>query len=309
MPKLTTSSRRAGVTLAELLVVMLLFGIIGMALVKTMTRQEQFYSDQKNLLAARRELRLGANFMPMDLRSMSSSGGDIISMAENQIVILAPIGTSIVCARTATNIFIPPANLAKNILTAWYSTPAVGDSAMVYNENLLKGSEDDKWERFQITDMDKSSLCTPSPYMDAVLDAPATKPRYRMTLDHNIPDSVKVGAVVRFVRPVRYRIEQLGAGGRWYLTMAEYANNAWGASQQIAGPYRAFQAGDANPSGLQFRYYDTLGTRLATSANTKNVGRVDVYLRADGGAARMIGRNGALLKDSVLMRIGVRNSK
>jgi type II secretory pathway pseudopilin PulG len=310
MPQLMpTPHRRRGATLAELIVVLVLFGIVGTALVKTMTRQQQYYADQNKLLDARRELRLGANFMPSDLRGVSSSGGDIISIAENQIVLNAPVGTSIVCARTANRVYLPPTNLAKNTLTAWYSQPVVGDTLYVYDENLLKGSEDDTWDKFAVTDIDVSTLCSPSVYMDAVLDPPATKKRYAVTLSGNLADSVKVGAVVRFTRPVRYRLEQLGASGQWYLTLAEYRNGAWGSSEQIAGPYRPFIAGDAQPSGLQFRYYDTLGTRLATTALTKNVGRIDVYLRAERGAAKMTGRGGALLKDSVLMRIGVRNSK
>lgn len=316
MPRLAARcapSSREGLTIVELLVVMVLFGVIGTVIIRTLNSQQQFFKDQANLIDGRRQLRLGASVLPVDLRAMSTVGGDVKSMAEDQIVINAPIGSSIVCARTNSTLIIPPTNLARNILSSWYSLPVAGDTLYVYNENVLDGSEDDVWEKFAITAVDKSlSACPGAPYTDALLDPPATKPRFIVTVDISarvIPDSVKVGAVIRFTRPIRYRLQQQGSAGRSYLTLEEYRAGAWQVAEPVAGPYRPFAAGDAAGSGLQFRYFDTTGTRITNMASTVQVGRVDVYLRSDRGNAAFAGRNHAPLRDSVLMRIAVRNAR
>ena len=77
----------------------------------------------------------------------------------------------------------------------------------------------------------------------------------------------------------------------------------------MAGPYRAFTAGDNGLTGLQFRYYDTLGTRITAMANRTDVARADVYLRTNAGTSAITERNGATLRDSVLMRVAIRNFK
>lgn len=306
-------SSRQGLTIAELLVAMVLFGVIGTTIIKTLNSQRQVSKDQANLIDGRRQLRMGANVLPVDLRAMSTAGGDVKSMAEDKIVINAPIGSSIVCARTTSKLSVPPTNLSRNILTSWYSAPVVGDTLFVYNENILAGSEDDVWEKFAITSVVKSATdCPGAPYMDPVLDPPATKQRYVYTVDVStrlIPDSVKVGAVIRFTRPMRYQLQLQGSAGRSYLTLEEYRSGAWQGAEPIAGPYRPFIAGDASGSGMQFRYFDTTGTRITNMASTANVARVDVYLRSDRGNAAFAGRNHAPLRDSVVMRIAVRNAR
>jgi hypothetical protein len=153
-----------------------------------------------------------------------------------------------------------------------------------------------------------NSDCSGPPFTDPVLDPPSAKGRRRYRLDTDLPPEVTIGAVVRFARPVRYKIYQ-ETSGAWYLGLEEYRSGAWGTPSPVAGPYRAFASGDANPSGLQFRYYDSLGTRVTNMANQKDVARVDVFLRTNAGASAITERNGSLLQDSVLMRVALRNFK
>jgi hypothetical protein len=288
---------------------MVLLGIVGTALTRVLTKQQQYYKDTSKSVAARRELRLGATVLPAELRSISSAGGDIMSMAENRIRMRAFIGTSIICARTATSITVPPTNLARHTLTSFVSAPIAGDTVFLYDENTLKGSEDDAWRKFAITSASTNTAeCPGAPYTDPALDAPAAKPRLTYVLNGAIPDSVKVGAVVRFSRPVRYRIYQVSSG-RWYLGWQEHRSGAWQALEPLAGPYRPFVSGDGSESGLQFRFYDTLGVRIWDMSQTGKVGRVDVFLRTNAGTSAITERQGALLRDSVVMRVAIRNSK
>ena len=312
MPRLMPGlyARRRGLTLPELLIAIILLAIIGTALTRVMVKQQQYYKDASLTAGAKRELRLGATVLPSELRSISSSGGDILTMSESEVLLRAYIGSSVVCARTATDeIWVPPTNLARHTLTSFVTRPQVGDTVFLYNENDLKGSEDDQWEmRTIIATSNSTAACPGAPYTDPALDPPATKPRIRYQLDANLPDSVKVGAVIRFTRPVRYRIYQ-ETSGAWYLGLAEYSGGAWGSSSPLAGPYRPFAANDNGASGLQFRYYDSLGVRVTDMSRQKDVSRVDVFLRTNAGVSAITERKGNTLRDSVLMRVAIRNFK
>lgn len=311
MPRLMRASRaRRGLTLPELLIAIVMLAIVGGGVTRVLIKQNQFYRDASATAGAKRELRLGATVLPSELRSISSSGGDILSMSESELRMRSYIGSSIICARTATDeIWLPPTNLARHTLTTLISRPDIGDTVFVYNENIKKGSEDDLWEMRTIIAKDMSATaCTGAPYTDPLLDLPATKPRYQYKLDAALPDSVKVGAVIRFTRPVRYRIYQ-ETSGAWYLGVDQYASGSWSAPAPLAGPFRPFAGSDNGSSGLQFRFYDSLGVRITNMANKLDVARVDVFLRTDAGTSAITERKGNALRDSVLMRVAIRNFK
>jgi prepilin-type N-terminal cleavage/methylation domain-containing protein len=306
----TPRRAQAAFTLVEVLVTLLILGIIGTALTRVMVKQQQAYRDSAKEADMAREIRLTSSLLPSELRSTSSSGGDVLEMDEDKVTFLANIGSSIVCAKVSnTHVVLPPLNTAGITTTNWYSQPSVGDSVMLYNDSLSAGSEDDVWTRRPINSFTSGvfGLCPGAPYTDPVLDA--SKQRFMVGIGAaGTPDSVKVGAVVRFARPVRYSI-YAASSGRWYVGYQEYLNGAWTAIEAVGGPYNRFLPGDANPSGLQFRYFDSTGVRLFNVADRLSVSRVDVYLRANGGVAAVTERQPNLLRDSVMMRIAVRNFK
>jgi prepilin-type N-terminal cleavage/methylation domain-containing protein len=313
MPRLKPGMhRRAGLTLPELLVAMLLLAIVGGGITRVMIKQQQFYKDARLTAVAKRELRLGASVLPAELRSISSSGGDIMEMSEGEVTMRAYTGTSVICAISGgrDDIWIPPTNLAKHTLTTFISAgskPQQGDTIFIFNEGPGIGSQDDSWLKRVITGADyAASDCAGAPYTDPVLDA--TKKRTRYHLDVALPAEVTEGAVVRFTRPVSYNIYQ-EASGAWYLGIQEYLGGTWGTPAPLAGPYRAFASGDGAQSGLQFRFYDSLGVRITNMANRQDVARMDVFLRTNVGKSAITERKGADLQDSVLMRVALRNFK
>ena len=311
MPRQLMPHRRAGLTLPELLIAILLLAIVGGGITRVMIKQQQSYKDLSLSSMAKRELRLGATVLPTELRSVSSSGGDILTMDENEMLMNNYIGSGVICQKNAvTNadgFWIPPTNLVNHQLTSLVTRPQAGDTVFLFNENDLKGSQDDQWEKRVIvsTDLDPGA-CLGPPYTDAVLDA--GKRRIFFKLNAAVPDSVKVGAVVRFTRPIEYSIYK-ETSGKWYLGLREYVSGAWGSYAPVAGPYADYQSGDNNPSGLQFRYYDSLGVRITNMANKKDVARVDVYMRTNQGKAAVTERKGNFLQDSILMRVALRNFK
>jgi hypothetical protein len=233
-------------------------------------------------------------------------------MTEGELTMRAYTGTSVICAISGgrDDIWIPPTNLAKHTLTTYISSsnkPQNGDTIFIFNEGPKIGSQDDTWLQRVITGADyAASDCSGAPFTDPVLDA--TKKRTRYHLDLALPADVTVGAVVRFTRPVIYSIYQ-EASGSWYLGIKEYTNGAWGTTSPLAGPYRAFASGDGSQSGLQFRFYDSLGVRITNMMEGTRVARLDVYLRTNAGRSAITERKGVDLQDSVVMRVALRNFK
>jgi prepilin-type N-terminal cleavage/methylation domain-containing protein len=300
------SPRRAGFSLVEVMVVLLILSLIGSAMFRVLVKQQQSYNDSSRQSAMQREIRLTSSFVPSEFRATSSAGGDVRTMNEDEVEFLANIGSAIVCDKQGnTHLRVPPLQAAGVTMTNWYTQPVNGDFVFMYNDSLLKGAEDDVWTEGTISNVGTSSAwCTGAPYTEP---ADAGKIRWQFGINGGIPDSVRLGAVVRFARPVRYKAYS-ATSGKWYLGFQEFVSGNWTSIEPVGGPFRPFASSDSPNSGLQFRYFDSLGVRLTNVADRRRVSRIDVYLRTDAGAASVTERQ-KNITDSVMMRIAVRNFK
>jgi prepilin-type N-terminal cleavage/methylation domain-containing protein len=299
-------SRRAAFTLPELLVAMTLLVIVGGTLGTMLTSQYRMFNRTQGATQMQRDLRTGLGLLPLDLRAASRSAGDIVALQDTAIQLRATIGSSIICVRPGVNqLDLPPLEGARNALTQWHTTPKAGDTVLVYDENTRAGPEDDRWVPFALTSIDvaPASSCAGAPFTDPALDPPASKPRWRLTLNGDPPITTVVGAPVRFLRHVRYSLYlPAGSTDAWYLGYRELVTGAWGETEPIAGP---FEAAGGPRVGIRFTYFDTLGVALTAPTGT-NVGRVDLTFRARslirGGT-----RDSIVLRDSVAVRVALRN--
>ena len=78
-PRRSARRRAAGFTLAEVLIVLMILGIVGTAVFKVLLKQQQAYRDTSRQADMQREIRLTGSFLPAELRSTSSAGGDILA--------------------------------------------------------------------------------------------------------------------------------------------------------------------------------------------------------------------------------------
>jgi type II secretory pathway pseudopilin PulG len=285
--------------MVELLVTVVIMGVLGSVLAQLLMGQQRFFQRSVEQTTVRRELRAAMSIMPAELRSLSSSGGDLSSLTPTSIQFRGLIGASVVCAKPAANVVdLPPVDLAHNVLTSWYTEPVAGDTMYAFDEGLLRGAEDDTWVPLRIQSVAATSApCPGAPYTDPAADV--GKDRFRVTLTDPVPDSVKIGAGVRFYRHMRYELSQ-SASQKWYLSRSEYAGSAWSAPAFISGPYDAPTSG-----GIAFRYFDSTGVEVTSVANANSVARIDLTLRARGLAGSKQGQ--AAPKDSLAFRIALRN--
>jgi prepilin-type N-terminal cleavage/methylation domain-containing protein len=290
MPRLTRARR--GFSIAELLITLGILGVIGVIVSRLMIGQQRFYQRTNEQMEMRRELRSAMSLIPADLRSISSSGGDLTDFDNSSIQF-----------RAVTQLDIPPINMARNTLTSWYTQPVAGDTLWVFNDSTSRGAEDDEWKALRITSVAQSaSLCPLSPYLDATLDV--GKPRFRITVNASMGDSVKAGSAIRFTRSTRYFLDD-ETSGSWYLHRSEYLDGGWTDAVAVSGPYAA-PAGGAG--GMRFAYYDSLGAAVTTVANSRRVSRIDLLLRAKGqNSSGSVGGASVQNTDSLAFRIALRN--
>ena len=295
--------QRRGFTMVELLISITLLACLGTVLAKLMLDQQRFYQKQGSQINVRRELRTTMSAIPSDLRSLSSSGGDLTNFTTSSITFRNVLGTAIVCAKpNNSTIDLPPLNMARTTLTSWYTPPQIGDSVFAFNEGLLRGAEDDVWFGARIVSIvANTNLCPASVYTDAALDA--GKSRWRVTVSPALPDSVKIGAAVRFERSTRYSLES-SPTNQFYLNRSEYTGGAWGPAVPISGPFVGPTSGMLG--GVRFSYFDSLGAAVTSVANSRRVARVDVQLVARGANTSKAGSAG-VVQDSLTIRIALRN--
>jgi hypothetical protein len=239
------------------------------------------------------------SILPSELRSLSSSGGDISALTATALQFRGLTGASIVCDKPApSTLDLPPADLASNVLTSWSTQPMVGDTLYAFDEGASRGAEDDSWIALRITGFVASTApCPGAPYTDPIADA--GKRRFRVTVAQAIPATVQIGAGVRFYRHMRYELTQ-SSQARWYLGRSELAGGVWSTPTLISGPYEA-----PNSGGIKLRYFDSTGVEINNVAGANGVARIDLTLRAKGAAGSKASQ--AAPQDSLSFRIALRN--
>jgi prepilin-type N-terminal cleavage/methylation domain-containing protein len=312
------ATSRAGFTLAELLVALVLTGLIVAAIISVLNRQQRFYSSAADLMDTRGRLRQALAVLPSDLRSVSPSdtlsgganSGDIYAWSDHAIEFRSVTGSSVVCWVTGvvplTSLRLPPVNLP-NVLSAWQATPVVGDSLLIFDNGALQ------WRVYAITaiaPVNNAAGC-PSGVGQLLTAAQAALSSYAISVSPALSATIQVGAPVRVFRRVHYELYQ-ETDGRWYLgffdCLSSYVPPGCRALEPLSGPYRPYSP-TPGLSGLLFTYYDSTGAVLNPGvAQARAVARIDVTVRGQTqGAVSLSGGVRTVGRDTVRYSIGMRN--
>lgn len=316
---------RAGFTLTELMIVVVLVGLIGSMLTTLLMRQQSFHRAVATVADARARMRDVATILPTDMRSISTIGGDILAFSDTSIQFRAFVGATILCnyvAGAPTVIELPPKQLASgNVLTSWINPPRPGDIAFLYNDSTQAGNVDDSWTPFQISDTVSSTNAawcpsTNTPAYTTAADDGAQ--RYRLTLSA-APNQAQInlGAPIRLAREVRYSGYQ-GSDGNWYVgyQVCTYSGamgvpGTCGTRDVLAGPIQAVNT-DPATSGLYFQFFDKNNVQITTLALKDSIARANVVIRTTSQSLRRATRINAVATeiaggDSLRFNIGFRN--
>ncbi|MEP6858131.1 MAG: hypothetical protein ABI994_07065 [Gemmatimonadales bacterium] len=287
------SSRRGGVTLAEVAVVLALMGLLGGTVGLTLIRQQRFYRGTTELLHARESVRDAIELLSTDIRGMSTAD-TVRLLADSAIELFANIGSSIVCNTDgATGVGLPSASSGRgNALTAFLVQPDTGDIAVFHRDSLDGDSE---WERHRITGF--------------AARAPGTAcPGFALDLATPLSAHVRTGAPVRFIRRGRYSLYH-ASDGWWYLGYRRcnaVGTTGCGAIQPLSGPYRDYSSNPRN-TGLLFEYFDGSGNRLPSAGSPLAIARVDITARAESRQRIVVEGRVTAPGDSATVAIAIRN--
>ena len=263
--------RRAGFTLVEMLVVVVLGTIIVLGLYRVVTSQQRAYRHQSVVASLHDAMRVAASVLGADLREAAGAGGDLAALGPDTVVVRSPVGFGIVCATDTVNRRLALFDVRGRL------DATAGDSLLVYHAGgwLVRG----------ITDVDAPGF---PPMACAYTTGPAVEHTVRVGAS---VAGVPVGAPARAFHRYTYRLEQ--DAGQWWLARADGSG-----SELLAGPF-------AGGVGLDFVYLDTLGA--ATSIPSR-VARVDVTLIARAAAASAgLAGSGAPMRDTLSVSVGLRN--
>jgi len=316
-PKRASRRVRAGLTLIELMIAVVMLGLMGGLIIGFLLKQIRFYAGANEMVLTRTQVRQAAVMMPSDLRAISSAGGDIYAMTDTSIEFRSTFGSSYLCRndRSTSQIAIPPVTLAKgSALTSWTQQPVNNDSLALYVDSTNSGTRDDTWSyhRISATSIAFSNAtpgCTSASLLMKTTDVSVSNPSFNFTLSPQQSATVSAGAAVRFFKKVHYSL-YLASDGYWYLGYYDCRTSrtpVCNTIQPIAGPLRPYVAGQPQLAGLRFTYYDTLG---AVTTNRLAVSRISVLLQGEGvKTVQLAGGSPQTFRDSLRIEVGLRNWK
>lgn len=269
---------RRGFTLVELLVVAVVGVLLVLATYQVLVVNQRTYTVQNEKVRAQQSTRAAMDVLFNELREVSSRGGDILSFSEDSLTVRVMRAYGVVCdpAWTATPEF--------RVLPSGSSTWAVGDSVVVFADNLETASSDDAWVVAVVSNVDASVTC---PNGDAAVDLSFAAYTTEFT-----NDVVLQGAPVRTLSTLTYGLYVLD--GETYLGR-QAPGGDW---VPIVGPLAPSTA--AAP-GLELQYFDEDGAAALAAGDIREIG---VTLRAVSSAQDF---RGVQVTDSIVASIYTRN--
>ncbi len=267
-----TPMNRRGFTLVELLVVVVLGGFIVLAIYQVLITNSRTYAVNNAQIQGQQSLRAGLDVLFGELREVSASGGDLIAMGTDSVMIRTQRAFGVVCA---TNYAASPPEVT--VLRVGPSILA-GDSVFIFADNDPERSSDDVWLNRSIQHSDTTATCG--------ADQAQT---LRIPNLASTGDTVRLGAPVRAFDTYTYGLYLIS--GEYYLgRRLRTASNP----DPLVGPL-------LRSRGVAFRYLDSVG---AVTAVDTVVAQIEITLRYQ---SELRDSRNNLVSDSIVARIYPRN--
>ncbi|MGH7562769.1 MAG: PilW family protein [Gemmatimonadales bacterium] len=281
---------RAGFTLVELLVAMILLVIVGGGMYQSLVVVQRVSRTQSERAAMQGGLRTGVQLAVSELQELHANNpgntSDLTSMGVSLVRYRAMRGLGLTCENaSATEIKVWVDNYSG------YQVPATPrHDVLLFIDNDSTKSDDDTWAMLDLTAV-ANGTC------------PDGDPAYVLTVTaipgwNATPDL----SSVRVPGPMRtYEVMELGLrtqNGRDWLGLRSVSSGE--EMSPLAGPLET--------GGVDFRYFDNATTETALA---REVSMIEMVLRGqtDRGGNIGIGGTTQLLTDTVRVRVQLRNSR
>ena len=305
------SRRRAGTSIVELLVALVLFSLFGAITLVQLATNGRSLSALTERLDARSALWQGSDVFAAELRPASVGGGDILLATDSALWYRGFVASAVVCSTpTATMLELLPDSLASGMRPATGMASAqAGDLLYLFDEGGRPGGADDRWLPLVVGAVAAASgVCAGSPYLDPILDAGRVGYRLRVQAGGAIPATVVTGAAVRILRPARLALYRTSPAD-WYLGFADWnvTLGRWNVVQPVAGKYRPY-AISPRPTGLGIAVRDSLNGAVSIPGPVTTASRIELALRTQALTRQLgVGPVSVLRTDSLSTLVGLRN--
>jgi prepilin-type N-terminal cleavage/methylation domain-containing protein len=280
------SHRRAGFTLVELLVALVIFVLVAASLYRVLNVSQRTARTQTEKAAMQGSLRSGLQLAMAEIQELWSDddailpGSAITAMTATAMSYNAMRGLGLTCG-TPTNTTI---TLRRNTWTGLLF-PAANQGIYVFDEGASSATEnDDLWHAGTITAVG-SGTC-PDGAAATVLTVSGIVASFA---------NVKVPGPVRNHEPMQLGL--VSSGGRRWLGIA-----GTGSLTPLAGPLKS------SGTALDFKYYDDQGDITAVPSEVKSI-VFRLYGETDRMATQNIGGTATILQDSMIVRVQLRNGR
>ena len=261
---------RGGFTLEELMFVVVIGALVLGAIYQMMLSSQRALTIQTAQIQGQQTVRAGIDILFSELRELSGSEGDILTMESDRIEIRAMRAFGLVCG---VNVSGSPVLVRK--IGSFFES---GDSIMVFADNNPAIASDDTILSGVISSIDTTATCSGADTAQS-LAVPALAAAALAT------DTVRIGAPVRGFTVYSYGLDMLD--GRPYL-----ARRSVNGTDPLVGPLSA--------NGVSFIYMDSFGNVTTTPTA---VSRIEVTVRSQSNVS---GQRG-LIADSLSIAIFLRN--
>ncbi len=277
-------SGRRGFTLVELLTAVVLFGIVSIALYQLLINSQRVYREQTERLSADMSARDAISVLPGEVRELSASDGDIVTMSATSLTYKSMQALYVQCDSPSTARLV--ITLDRTAFFGLRGIDASQDSIVIFAEGDSTTATDDTWLHADVTAVLPGTAC------------PGGRSSLSVALAGVTPSQlarVATGAPVRTFRVAQVLLYRDGAGDSW-LGGREFQKTAgtWATTQPITGPL--------SPAGLELTYFDSTGAPTAVPRYVVRVG-IAVVSRSPGR-----GRGSAYLLQDLMTQVAVRNN-
>ncbi len=266
-----TGRDRRGFTIVELMVVAVLGALVVAATYEILLTNQRAFTVQTAQIQGQQTVRAGMSVLFGELREVSRSGGDLLSMSPTKVTVRVMRGFGLVCGTSVTGSPIRVKKVGRFF--------EVGDSIFVFADNNPRRSRDDTILAATVTAVDTTQNCTGTDTAQML-----TVPALGTALAN---DTVRLGAPVRSYAVYTYGLYQVD--GDYYLARESTAAGV----ERLVGPL--------SENGIRLTYLDSLSneTTVATS-----VSQIEITIHS---LSKVVDNRGKLVADSLTTRITLRN--